>query len=194
MQAVDRCDVAWQAATIDVLPDVALLEIFAYYVNVNRTRTGETKWHPLVHVCRKWRYVVFGSPLRLNLRLLCEASTLVRKTLSVWPLLPIVVLDEGYRKGVENFIAALEHNDRICQLTLRDVSKSQYEKVLEAMQQPFPALTDVDMEFPYIPPQPVIPASFLGGSAQPLKSLRLWGIPFPALPKLLLSATHLVHL
>jgi hypothetical protein len=27
-------------------------------------------WHTLVHVCRKWRTVVLGSPRRLDLRLL----------------------------------------------------------------------------------------------------------------------------
>ena len=152
-------------------------------------------WHRLVHVCRKWRYVVFGSPLRLNLRLFCTEQTPVRKILDVWPLLPIVVRGDDHGTwGVHSIIAALEHNDRICQLTLYGFSSSQYEDVLDAMKQPFPALTDVDLEYPYIHPPPVISASFLGGSAQPLKSLQLGGIPFPALPKLLLSATHLAHL
>ena len=41
---------------------------------------------------------------------------------------------------------------------------------------------------------PIVPDSFLGGSAPHLRSLVLDGIPFPDLPKLLLSATHLVYL
>ena len=41
---------------------------------------------------------------------------------------------------------------------------------------------------------PVLPDSFLGGSAPRLRSLRLDNIPFPGLPKLLSSVTHLVHL
>ena len=41
---------------------------------------------------------------------------------------------------------------------------------------------------------PVIPDSFLGGSAPRLRYLNFTGIPFPGLPKLLLSATHLVKL
>jgi hypothetical protein len=40
----------------------------------------------------------------------------------------------------------------------------------------------------------VPPDSFLGGSAPRLRTLYLCGIPFQGLPKLLLSATHLVHL
>jgi hypothetical protein len=39
-----------------------------------------------------------------------------------------------------------------------------------------------------------VPDSFLGGSASRLKYLILHRIPFPGLPKLLLSATHLVTL
>ena len=41
---------------------------------------------------------------------------------------------------------------------------------------------------------PVLPDSFLGGSASHLQSLTLKAIPFPGLPKLLLSATNLAHL
>ncbi|KAI0268509.1 hypothetical protein BGY98DRAFT_336534 [Russula aff. rugulosa BPL654] len=41
---------------------------------------------------------------------------------------------------------------------------------------------------------PVLPDSFLGGSAPRLQYLRLNTIPFPGLPNLLSSATHLVHL
>jgi hypothetical protein len=40
----------------------------------------------------------------------------------------------------------------------------------------------------------VIPDSFLDGSAPRLRLFELSGIPFPGLPKLLLSATHLVDL
>ena len=40
----------------------------------------------------------------------------------------------------------------------------------------------------------VIPDSLLGGSAPSLRRLGLNGVPFPGLPKLLLSAAHLVGL
>ena len=48
--------------TIDMLPDVALLEIFDFYEDEIRIEA----WHTLVQVCRKWRNLVFGSPRRLN--------------------------------------------------------------------------------------------------------------------------------
>ncbi len=53
----DWCDVG--RMTIDMLPDVALLEVFDYYVNQAREEEGEIQaWQMLVHVCRKWRTIV----------------------------------------------------------------------------------------------------------------------------------------
>ena len=130
----DWCHVA--RVTIDMLPDVALLEIFGVY-------TWLESWYMLMHVCRKWRNVVFGSPCRLNLRLYCTARTPVTETLNVWPLsLPIVVWGDGHEKwGVDNIVAALQHGDRMCETILSDLLGLRSEKVLAAMQQPFPALT-----------------------------------------------------
>ena len=189
---VDWCDVAW--ATIDMLPDVALLEIFDFYV---RDTYKKQAWHTLVHVCRKWRYVAFGSPRRLNLRLVCGATTPVRDTLDVWPPLPIVIWPHAFSTtwDVGNIVAGLEHNDRICQMIIFDVPSSGTEKVLAALQQPFPALTYLKFVFQYQKENvPVVPASFLGGSAPGLQTLILNHVPFPGIPNFLLSATHLVHL
>ena len=174
-----------------MLPDIVLLGIFGFYIN----RAQLQAWHTLVHVCRKWRNVVFGSPRRLNLRLHCIANTPIREMLNVWPSFPIVVWVRDYvTLDMDNTLAALEHNDRICQLGLFYFPSSQLEKVLVAMQQPFPALKYLRLGVNDETGQ-VVPASFLGGSAPCLKKLALYGIiPFPGLPKLLLSATHLVHL
>ena len=61
------------------------------------------------------------------------------------------------------------------------------------MRRPFPALELLDLGFKD-ETQPVLPDSFLGRSAPDLERLTLRYIPFPGLPKLLLSATHLVDL
>ena len=61
------------------------------------------------------------------------------------------------------------------------------------MQEPFPALTHLVLSSD-IEPAPVVPGSFMGGSAPRLQDLRLEGVPIPGLPKLLSSATDLVHL
>ena len=183
--AVYWCNVA--RMTIDMLPDVALLRIFDFYVEEGQIET----WQTLVHVCREWRNIIFGSPRRLDLRLLCTASTSVREKLAVWPLLPIVVL--GRRGSADNIIGALEHNDRICRLHLSSIQTSEWEKILEAMQRPFPALTNLYLQYGD-EAMMVDPNSFLGGSAPSLQRLVLDSIPFPGLPKLLMSATHLVDL
>jgi hypothetical protein len=186
----DRRDVA--RVTIDMLPDVALLRIFDFYMGEEPEGEDIEAWHTLVHVCRNWRNVVFGSPRRLNLQLYCRARTPVREKLEVWPLLPIIIKVysvDTWDNG--NIIAALEHNDRICQLAIFDIPSSETEIALTALQRPFPELTYLLLDFPEAP---VVPASFLGGSAPGLQTLCLDRIPFPALPNLLLSAIHLVDL
>jgi hypothetical protein len=78
-------------------------------------------------------------------------------------------------------------------LELIEFTSSQFEKVLAATQQPFPVLTYLRF-LPRDETGPVVPDSFLGGSAPQLQTLILDRIPFPGLPKLLLSATNLVNL
>jgi hypothetical protein len=189
-----------------MLPDVALLEIFDYFVKQAREEaypppTEIEAWHTLVHVCRTWRTIVLGSPHRLALRLLCMDKTPVKETLAVWPPLPIVIMQVGQPTQMDNIILALEHNDRVCRIDLMHVINPELEEFLTVMQQPFPALTELALWHGYRPKDedeinemPVIPESFLGGSAARLQRLELARIPFPGLPKLLLSTTDLVLL
>jgi hypothetical protein len=180
--------------TMSMLPDVALLKVFDFFLDDEDSRIEE--WHTLVHVCRSWRDTVLGSPRRLNLRLRCGASTPVRKMLGVWPLLPIkiAIRESEEMRAMDNIIAALELNNRICGFDLFYGTSSEFQGVLAAMQQPFPGLTDLRLSSSYGGRIPVVPASFLGGSAPCLQELRLGHIRFPGLRNLLLSATHLVSL
>jgi hypothetical protein len=187
LRTVDWFNVA--QVTIDMLPDVALLQIFDFYL-------GEIEAWITLCTCAD-RSVVFRSPLRLNLQLFCHAGTEVRKNLGVWPLLPIIVSAFGHKRwGVDNIIAALEHRDRIIRIYLHDsdLTSSQLKEILPAMQLPFPALKRLQIQPRHETAQLVIPASFFGGSAPRLRTLSLERILFPGLPKLRLSATHLVHL
>jgi len=95
--------------------------------------------------------------------------------------------------GADDVIVALEQSNRVYKVDLWDLEDGQLDKVLAAMQVPFPELTELRLTS-YSETPPVVPDSFLGGSAPRLRLLKLGGIPFPGLPKLLLSATHLVHL
>jgi hypothetical protein len=189
---------------IDVLPDDVLLEIFDFYTITDpsygvfssaESNKATKAWQLLVHVCRRWRSLVLGSPRRLNLRLYCTSKTPIRDTLDVWPALPLIVEGEdmSFSSDTDNTIAALEQSNRVCQISLTDLPGWQLEEVLAAMQVPFPELTYLRFSsFDETPP--AIPDSFLGGSAPRLRHLELFGIPFLKFPKLLSSATHLGQL
>ena len=62
-----------------------------------------------------------------------------------------------------------------------------------AIDEPIPALTNLDL-ISLGQDVPVLPDSFLGGSAPRLRSLDLAGIPFPSIGNLLSSTTNLVRL
>jgi hypothetical protein len=175
-----------------MLPEDALLEIFDWHLN-RSIFYGIDFWQVLVHVCQKWRNLVFGSSHRLNLRLVCTGNKPVKKMLDIWPPLPIIILDDNLMAGKDNIVAALEQNDRVCRIRLKGLQNSLWEEVFTVMQEPFPALTMMELESRG-EEAPTVSDSFLGRSAPHLQFLQLCGVPFPGLPKLLLSATHLVTL
>jgi hypothetical protein len=180
--------------SIDVLPDDVLLAIFDFYVVGTSLQKKEIEaWQVLVHVCRRWRCVVFGSPRRLNLQLVCTPGTPARETLDVWPALPLIIVKGTTPStSVDNIVVALGHRDRVRRIDLEITRGLEWDKVLAAMQVPFPALTDLLLQSWNEPA--VIPDTFLGGSAPRLRSLTVDYTPFPGIPNLLLSATHLVDL
>ena len=191
------CDVG-QVIQIDVLPDDVLLGIFDFYAHTNTDlpysfKRRTERWQSLVHVCQRWRSLVLGSPRRLNLQLLCTPETPARDTLDVWPALPLIVDGDMISSGMDNVIAALGQSSRVNQVTLRISAGWKLEQILAAMEVPFPELTNLSLRS-VVKTTPVIPDSFLNGSASRLQYFRLEGIPFPGLPKLLLSAPNLVHL
>jgi len=203
---VDATGSLSRRVTIGMVPDDVLLEIFGFYVKEaygflqTMNLKGVEVWCTLTHVCRRWRSVVLSSPLRLNLRLVCTSKTCSREMLYVWPTLPIVIEEWSHddtqllsEKKNDNIISALEHRNRICQISLGNLGPSQLDAFTESMQDPFPMLTHLEL-WSKFEPATAIPDSFLGGSSPLLQSLRFWNIPFPALTNLLLSTNHLVYL
>jgi hypothetical protein len=114
--------------------------------------------------------------------------------MDVWPALPLLIRGDVDETSVDNVIAELKHSDRISQIVLDCRTSSQIETFWTAMQVPFPELAVLYLSFDSWSYVPVLPDSFLGGSAPRLRFLSLSSIPFPGLPNLLLSATHLVNL
>ena len=188
--------------TIDALPDNVLLETFDFYlgkddtigINYNHSYDG---WQMLVHVCHRWRCVVFASPHRLDLKLYCTRQRSVSsRTLGIWPALPTVidVWEMQSKEDVANVIATLRQHNRVCKIYYYHWQSQDF--LLEefaAMNEPFPMLTSLKL-FSSGQNVPVLPNSFLGGSAPRLRLLDLKGIPFPSIAKLLSSTTNLVRL
>ena len=175
-----------------MLPDDVLLGVFDFCADEDEISKKEIEaWQTLVHVCRRWRCVVFGSPRRLGLRLVCRGNTPARDTLDVWPALPLVI-QSGWIENVDNIVAVLEHSNRVCRIELSMTSSLDLEPVLAAMQVPFPELTHLFLWSD--DGTRVLPDSFLGGSGPRLRSISFHRLPFPGLPNLLLSATHLANL
>jgi hypothetical protein len=180
-----------------MLHDDVLLAVFDFCVDEDQGKQSIRPWQTLVHVCRRWRALVFASLRRLDLRLVCTARTSAKDTLVVWPALPLEIQDDITTKRVDNIISVLKLTDRVCKIDLDGVTESKMEEICTVMQEPFPDLTDLRLGAESVEPNaapPLLPDSFLGGSAPRLQSLILEFIPFPALPKLLLSATNLVLL
>src|SRR6266481_1436191 len=97
-------------------------------------KTEVEAWQSLVHVCRRWRNIVFGSPRRLNLRLICTPKTRVRDTLDVWPALPVLIWGNMlFSPGADDLIVALGQTNRVCEVYLSDLEDRPLDKVLAAM-------------------------------------------------------------
>ena len=185
--------------SIDTLPDDVLLKIFNLHLYDEDIEIGSERqkaWQTLVHVCRRWRSIVFGSPHHLNLQLVCTPRNPARNMLDVWPALPLIVVSDDFDPAgrIENILAALERTDRVCQIDLKILWGFHLDMLLVVMQQPFPELTHLHLLSHNKTVSVVDHDSFLGGSAPRLKYLHLEDISFPGLLKLLLSATHLVDL
>ena len=184
-----------------MLPDDVLLSIFAFCANGEEEDRPQQVWQTLVHVCPRWRCLVFGSPRSLNLELICTSRTPARDLLDVWPPLPLVIAPVWFHsdppiENADNIVAALEHRNRACRIYITDISSfssSDLEKVLAAMRGPFPELTRLIINLGR-KTVAVLPDLFLGGSAPRLRVLELHCISFLGLPKLLLSTTHLTDL
>ncbi|KAI9451100.1 hypothetical protein F5148DRAFT_1378905 [Russula earlei] len=189
------CEHRQDQVTVNTLPDDVLVEIFHFYVNCWPVRTN--KWHTLVHVCQRWRHVMFASPNRLSLRLEYTGKRPMSEMLDVWPVLPMVISQPHTLWEVcwRNVAVALEseHHHRICGIDLFNIPTSHWGRLAPAMQKPFPELTFLRLSVAKNTATS-LPDSFLGGSTPLLRHLTLDNCPFPGLPKQLLSANQLVVL
>jgi hypothetical protein len=200
-----------------MLPDDVLFEIFDFYGFDCEYSCYPWRWQTLVHVCRRWRQIIFASPLRLGLQFVCTPRTRVRELLEFLPpSLPIMLrnnLDTPPSlpimmhnhldtpppcptpsiEDVSQVVAALEHRDDVYYIELEDLPGCLLEKLAITMQETYPTLEYV-LLWACDETAPILRTEFLGGSASCLDRLWLRGIPFPDAPQLVLSTRDLVHL
>jgi hypothetical protein len=93
--------------------------------------------------------------------------------------------------GFDNIVAALKHCDRVRQIRIANTVVYLWEEIATAMEGPFPALRS--LSFDSLREMFTPPNTFLK-SAPCLQHLTLCGIPFPSLPRLLLSTSDLTSL
>ena len=122
-----------------MFPGNILLEVFDFC----RLKANETQdenfydwWHGLVHVCRRWRQLIFTSPRRLKVQLHCTCDIPVKKKIDCWPQIPIAINLEGWgnlnSRQENNLLTAIEHSHRVCSITL-NLPHQQLEKVVKMM-------------------------------------------------------------
>jgi len=71
-----RADRLYPWMTINVLPDNVLLDTFEFYLGKDDADGFDDNhnydgWQTLVHVCGRWRCIMFASPHHLDLKLYC---------------------------------------------------------------------------------------------------------------------------
>jgi hypothetical protein len=70
--------------------------------------------------------------------------------LDIWPPFPINIYSQFFdprrvEEGLENLTAALEHRDRISEILIYQIHGPELERLIDAMHEPLPALTDFEL-------------------------------------------------
>ncbi|KAH9964017.1 hypothetical protein BJV74DRAFT_799698 [Russula compacta] len=199
----------WPSPSIHILDDDSLLNIFSLYrpslldedvIDDSLILQGgkwdrERWWYKLAHVCRRWRYLILGSPSNLGVGLLCTHGTPVADILARSPPLPLIIdhLHPGYdvsAEEVKGMMLALQHHHRVRRIRLMGVPW--LPRLIMAMGKEFPIL-----EFLYISPPAICNTSLtLPGTFQAprLRHLILADFAFPIGSPLLTTTVGLVTL
>ena len=206
--------------TINNLPDEILIEVFDFYRQgrfdpSRQWRQGyesnesyyyrcwsiELEWFKLIHVCKRWRTVMFMSSSRLNLCFVLTPRNGGRmKTIMSrrFPPLPIAIdynLPHQYpgERDIGRMLAAFKHPNRIRAITLVTGWTTIFDKLFKAAQCPFPALESLELR--NSDKALKIPTSFLGGSNhQELRTLKLHRVSLSFIVQFLSAAPALTHL
>ena len=195
---------------IDILDDDSLLHVFSLYrpvlLDEDDTQSSsvllggewdrERWWYKLVHVCRRWRYLILASASSLGVCLVCKHATPIAYMLTHSPPLPLILdyLDEHHSitsEDEEGILLALQHHDRVRRIRLM-MPVPALQKIISALGKRFFML-----EYLYVAartdeiPNLVLPETF---QAPQLRHLTLIDFAFPITSPFLKPAMGLVTL
>ena len=143
-----------QRPTIKNVNDDILIEIFdaCRMDNISPNQHPRRWWYKLAQVCQTWRRVIYASPIRLGLTLICTSRTPAADLLANSPPLPLIILwgkpaPLNTKDGIENICVALQHRDRVCRITLH-ISHLFVRKMFSFLEGTFPALKTLELYGP----------------------------------------------
>jgi hypothetical protein len=151
-----------------------------------------------VHICRKWRHIVFVSHRALRLRLFCTYGTPVLKALDCWPALPIAVEYFAFSLfnphtpwDEENILNALKQSNRV--ISIRLTLTNSLLKKLSSIEGQFSELEELVLHVRSQSfGQLTLPNTFRLGTR--LRRLHSTGVVFSAPLRLLSSSKDLVDI
>jgi hypothetical protein len=102
----------------------------------------ERWWYRLVQVCRRWRYLIFGSASHLRICLVWTPGMPVANMLAHSPPLPLTIdhyVSDVTAEDEEGILLALQHRERVRRIRLV-MPISSLRKLITAIDGEFPAL------------------------------------------------------
>jgi hypothetical protein len=182
---------------ISRIPDELLVEIFDFYRQHNVH--SYQWWFKFIHVCKRWRAVMFASSSRLDLCFVLKPKmgghmkTIMSRH---FPPLPIQIkYDREYpalkSKDMSRVLAALKRPDRIRGIAFTGDSDN-FRKLFKATKCPFPALESLELCVDHA--TLTIPVTFLRGSVSHLRTLSLHHFSLQSISRFLSSIPTLTYL
>ena len=202
-----------RTVSIDVLDDDSLLHVFYLYrpflsgedqddearlYGGDEIGTRGRWWYTQVHVCQRWRNIIFRSASYLGIFLVCTYGTPVADMLAHSPSLPLIIHYTKKGRNIttddeEGIIFALKQRDRVLRVRLTTADTSLLEKFIGVMDEEFPILEYLIITLPTENDSTilVLPETV---QAPHLRLLWLRGFALPMGSRLLMTAVSLVAL
>ena len=149
-----------RTVSIHMLDDDSLLHVFYLYrpflsgedqddnvrlLGGNGTETRGRWWCTLVHVCQRWRNIIFGSASYLGVSLVCTYGTPVADMLAHSPPLPLIIHYATEGRGIttddeQGIFFALKQRNRVLRVRLAWLDTTLLEKFIAVMDEEYSIL------------------------------------------------------